>query len=228
MGIDNTTRRMQEDPAEGLLPVEPGHLHDIPAGRVEIHDKFGGRSTMTDVDDWREPEDDREPDPERWLEEEAMARHELAEHDGRPCDCPPFDGLRPRSLRLMPGDPKIVVLCGSTRFYDEFRRANLMLTLAGQIVLSIGCDTKSDADLAAAGEFVTDPAAVKARLDELHKRKIDLADEVLVVSDESGYFGQSTAGEIAYANAVAKPVRYVHQAAEDRARSKGLIVEAPF
>lgn len=47
--------------------------------------------------------------------------------------------------------PEIVCLCGSTRFYAEFAAQNLRLTLAGAIVLSIGCDTKSDGDLAAAG-----------------------------------------------------------------------------
>jgi hypothetical protein len=104
--------------------------------------------------------------------------------------------------------PSIVCLCGSTRFYDEFRRANLRLTLAGQIVLSIGCDTKSDQDLTAADGFGTGPAAVKARLDDLHKRKIDLADYVLVLN-VGGYVGESTRAEIAYAHAAGKPVRYL-------------------
>jgi len=104
--------------------------------------------------------------------------------------------------------PKIVVLCGSTRFYGVFREQNLRLTLAGHIVLSIGCDTKSDADIGAAGELAfTDE--LKDRLDELHKRKIDLADEVLVVSDATGYFGESTRSEIQYAEKVGKPVRFL-------------------
>jgi hypothetical protein len=104
--------------------------------------------------------------------------------------------------------PPIVCLCGSTRFYDEFRRANLRLTLAGQIVLSIGCDTKSDADLASAAELGNDPSTTKTRLDELHKRKIDLADYVLVLN-VGGYIGDSTRSEIAYALDHAKPVRYL-------------------
>jgi hypothetical protein len=104
--------------------------------------------------------------------------------------------------------PPVVCLCGSTRFHDEFRRANLRLTLAGEIVLSIGCDTKSDADLAATAELGDSPAAVKARLDELHKRKIDLADYVLVLN-VGGYVGESTRSEIAYATARGKPVRYL-------------------
>lgn len=115
--------------------------------------------------------------------------------------------------RTSPPRPPVVVLCGSTRFGDAFREANLRETLAGRIVLSIGCDTRADSEL------WSDPdeaARIKAELDELHKRKIDMADEVLVVSDESGYFGESTRSEVAYARAQDKPVRFAHPAAEER------------
>ncbi len=96
--------------------------------------------------------------------------------------------------------PQIVCLCGSTRFYGEFRRQNLRLTLQGVIVLSIGCDTKSDGDLLAAGELGIDVS--KAGLDELHKRKIDLAD---------GH---------------GRPVRFAVDAARERAVTAGLIPAA--
>lgn len=118
--------------------------------------------------------------------------------------------------------PPIVCLCGSTRFYEAFAAANLRLTRAGEIVLSIGCDTESDGDLAAAGE--TDLGAMKARLGELHKRKIDLADYVLVVSDETGYFGDSTASEIQYAAERGKPVRFSFAAAKWRAHEMDLFL----
>lgn len=104
--------------------------------------------------------------------------------------------------------PKIVCLCGSTRFYDAFRQANLRLTLAGEIVLSIGCDTKSDGDLAAIGNLGQDAGQAKTDLDALHKRKIDLADEVLVLN-VGGYVGESTRSEIDYALGRGKPVRYL-------------------
>lgn len=120
---------------------------------------------------------------------------------------------RARAVLLREPRPPVVCLCGSTRFYDEFRRANLRLTLAGQIVLSIGCDTKPDGDLAAAGELAADLTDVKARLDELHKRKIDLADYVLVLN-VSGYTGPSTRSEIAYARAHGTPVRYLEPPAD--------------
>ena len=42
-------------------------------------------------------------------------------------------------------------------------------------------------------------------LDELHLRKIDLADAVFVV-DPGGYIGESTTREIAYARSTGKPV----------------------
>ena len=111
--------------------------------------------------------------------------------------------------------PTITVLCGSTRFFDAFRAANLRLTLAGHIVLSIGCDTKSDADLAATKELGHDTAYAKIRLDQLHMRKIDLADEVLVLN-VGDYVGKSTRNEIKYAEKLGKPISYL----EPRARAE--------
>ena len=125
------------------------------------------------------------------------------------------------------GTPLVVCLCGSTRFGDAFREANLARTLAGEIVLSIGCDTKTDGDLAVAWALGKDPEQVKRDLDELHKRKIDMAVYVLVVSDAAGYFGPSTAGEIEYALGKGKPVEFVHEAAHERALAAGLAVGAP-
>ncbi|WP_246610662.1 hypothetical protein [Nonomuraea rhizosphaerae] len=121
----------------------------------------------------------------------------------RACQCPASAHTR----------PTIVCLCGSTRFFDEFRRQNLRLTLAGQIVLSIGCDTKADADLAeiAALGNPGDLAQVKNNLDQLHRDKIRLADEVLVLN-VGGYIGESTRAEIAYATELGKPVHYLHPA----------------
>jgi len=97
--------------------------------------------------------------------------------------------------------PKIICLCGSTRFSGAFREANLKETLAGKIVLSIGCDFKSDDAL---GLTITD----KERLDCLHLRKIDLADEVYVLN-VGGYIGSSTRKEIEYAKGLNKPIRYL-------------------
>lgn len=105
-----------------------------------------------------------------------------------------------------PARPRIVCLCGSTRFATTFREANLQETLAGRIVLSIGCDLRSDAEL-----FATySPAqreAIKHDLDELHLRKIELADEILVLNVD-GYLGESTRREIAHAATLGKRIRW--------------------
>jgi hypothetical protein len=111
-----------------------------------------------------------------------------------------------RSLMHRFGFPRIVCLCGSTaRALSAFREANLQETIAGRIVLSIGCDTHSDTDLF--GMAPEQMAHIKARLDWLHKRKIDLADEVLILN-VGGYIGASTAGELAYAQFRGKRIRY--------------------
>jgi hypothetical protein len=103
--------------------------------------------------------------------------------------------------------PTVVCLCGSTRFGDAFRQANFEETMAGRIVLSIGCNMKSDDDLF--GNLTPRQfAEIKFQLDWLHLRKIDLADEILVLNI-NGYIGESTAREIAYAEALEKPIRYL-------------------
>ncbi len=103
--------------------------------------------------------------------------------------------------------PIIVCLCGSTRFSDAFQRANLEETLVGKIVLSIGCDMRSDDQIF--GEMTDEERhSTKAALDELHLRKIDLADEILVLN-VAGYVGESTQREIAYARTHGKRIRWL-------------------
>jgi hypothetical protein len=101
--------------------------------------------------------------------------------------------------------PTIVCLCGSTRFGEAFRRANLQETLAGKIVLTIGCDCKSDDVLGLSSE-------VKKQLDALHLHKIDLADEILMLNVD-GYIGLSVRREIAYARQQGKRVRWLESGA---------------
>ena len=95
--------------------------------------------------------------------------------------------------------PNIVALCGSTRFREEFARVNRELTMTGAIVVAPGVFGHS-------GDPFTDED--KARLDELHLRKIELADEVFIVNP-GGYIGESTRREIAYAEEISRPVRYL-------------------
>lgn len=102
--------------------------------------------------------------------------------------------------------PRIVCLCGSTRFYTAFQEANYLETMAGRIVLSVGFYPHAQAE--AHGEERGCTPEQKIALDELHKRKIDLADEVLVLN-VSGYVGRSTWSEIDYARQHGKPVRWL-------------------
>lgn len=105
--------------------------------------------------------------------------------------------------------PKVVCLCGSTRFYAQFQQANYEETMAGRIVLTVGFYPHS-AEQAHGGDVGCTPEQ-KLALDELHKRKIDLCDEVLVLN-LGGYIGQSTRSEIEYAQQLGKPVRYLEEA----------------
>lgn len=101
--------------------------------------------------------------------------------------------------------PKIVCLCGSTRFYEAFKKANYEETMKGNIVLSVGF--YPHASEAVHGETIGITAEEKEKLDELHKRKIDLADEILVLNI-NGYIGKSTKSEIEYAERHNKKIRY--------------------
>jgi hypothetical protein len=105
-----------------------------------------------------------------------------------------FDGIQPR----------IVCLCGSTRFVDEFNRQRKALTEAGEIVLSIEVVTTQAREQ---DPQHADPE-LKTRLDELHKRKIDLADYVLVLN-VGLYIGESTRSEIEYARAHHKDIHFL-------------------
>ena len=100
------------------------------------------------------------------------------------------------------GRPKIVCLCGSTRFLSAFRQAHKQEALAGRIVLSVECVTSSDH---AVQEYAPN---IKRLLDELHLRQIELADEILVLN-VGGYVGDSTAREIEHAVSLGKGVRWL-------------------
>ena len=100
------------------------------------------------------------------------------------------------------GRPKIVCLCGSTKFKQDFIEANFRFTMKGYIVLTVGWFSHTD------GLIFTPSPEEKKSLDELHKRKIDLADEVFVIN-KGGYIGESTRSEINYAIALGKPIEYL-------------------
>ena len=101
----------------------------------------------------------------------------------------------------MTGKYKVITLCGSTRFKDAFLEAQKRLTLEGNIVISVGL-------FGHAGDDEVWTPGTKEMLDDMHKRKIDMADEIYVIN-VGGYIGESKRSEIAYAKAAGKPVRYL-------------------
>ena len=98
----------------------------------------------------------------------------------------------------------VITLCGSTRFKDQFLEAQKRLTLAGNIVISVGLFGHSGDD-----EVWTE--GTKERLDDMHKRKIDMADGIYVIN-VGGYIGQSTRSEIEYARSQGKSVEFLEEA----------------
>ncbi|MBY0038667.1 hypothetical protein H7U08_19330 [Bacillus cereus] len=95
---------------------------------------------------------------------------------------------------------KIITLCGSTKFKEAFEEVNESLTLLGHIVLSVGVFVHSK-------ELIVRPNQKKL-LDKLHKKKIDLSDEIFVI-DVNGYIGSSTRNEIEYAKRKNKKINYL-------------------
>ena len=103
----------------------------------------------------------------------------------------------------MVGPYTVITLCGSTRFKDAFLAAQKRLTLEGNIVISVGLFGHS-------GDAEAMNADTKAMLDDMHKRKIDMADEIYVIN-VGGYIGESSRSEIEYARATGKTVRFLEE-----------------
>lgn len=108
----------------------------------------------------------------------------------------------------MVGKYKVITLCGSTRFKDEFMEAQKRLTLEGNIVISVGLFGHSGDDEVWEDMDEGTLTETKRMLDDMHKRKIDMADEIYVINVD-GYVGESTQSEIEYAEETGKEVRYL-------------------
>ena len=102
----------------------------------------------------------------------------------------------------------VITLCGSTRFKDEFLKAQKDLTLKGYIVISIGLFGHSDDSEVWENMDEGTLAKTKEMLDDMHKRKIDMADEIFVIN-VGGYIGESTKSEIEYAKTNNKKINYL-------------------
>jgi len=103
----------------------------------------------------------------------------------------------------MVGKYKVITLCGSTKFKDDFLREQKRLTLEGNIVISVGLFGHS-------GDNEVWTECTKEMLDDMHRRKIDMADEIFVIN-KGGYIGSSTRGEIEYAIETNKKVNYMEK-----------------
>lgn len=101
----------------------------------------------------------------------------------------------------MVGKYKVITLCGSTKFKDDFLREQKRLTMQGNIVISVGMFGHS-------GDAEVNIEGIKEMLDDMHKRKIDMADEIFVIN-KNGYIGTSTKSEIEYAIKKGKKVNYM-------------------
>ena len=107
----------------------------------------------------------------------------------------------------MVGKYKVITLCGSTRFKEQFMEAQKRLTLAGYIVISVGLFGHAGDQEVWDGMDEGTLSKTKEMLDDMHKRKIDMADEIYVIN-VGGYIGDSTRSEIQYAEEHGKTVRY--------------------
>lgn len=167
-----------------LDPAQQNHLRDSP---WMTPDMCGCRT---------------KPDGTRWYVCKWKRCNEPAKVCGGNCpEC--FAATMERARKL--GETEVVVLCGSTRFKAEFERETRRLGLEGKIVLSVSMFGHSG-DLTP--EQCTDGHPTKTALDELHKRKIDMAHRVLVINP-GGYIGTSTRSEIDYALWWETPVDYL-------------------
>lgn len=110
-----------------------------------------------------------------------------------------------RTPQTAEGEAKVVTLCGSTRFEAEFAEVNQRLTMEGCVVISLGMFSLPDLP---DHDWTADSSDLRGRLGDLHLQKIRMADEVYIV-DPGGYVGESTRREIAYAESLGKPVRYL-------------------
>ena len=111
----------------------------------------------------------------------------------------------------MVGNYPVITLCGSTRFKEEFIKVQKQLTLEGNIVISVGLFGHSgDSEV---WENMDEGTFTKTKemLDDMHKRKIDMADSIFVIN-VGGYIGDSTRSEIEYAKNNGKEVRYLEEA----------------
>lgn len=107
--------------------------------------------------------------------------------------------------------PKIICICGSTRFADLHAVMKWEFEKTGEaICLMINCLPAWYVEQKGweGHDHFCEQSGKKEILDELHLRKIDIVDEVFIINKD-GYIGESTRNEIEYAKKLGKPVFYL-------------------
>ncbi len=95
----------------------------------------------------------------------------------------------------------IITLCGSIKFKTEFMRIQEKLVLNGNIVFTPNFFNSMNTEIS---------SKMKKMLDEMHRQKIDMSDEIYVIN-LGGYIGESTKAEIEYAKLKGKKVSYLEK-----------------
>ena len=135
-----------------------------------------------------------------YSEEEIKEFRETVEKDAHLFFKYAREGRIQNSESLIKNQYKIITLCGSIKFKDEFMKVQEKLTLDGNIVLTpnfFNNIKKEEID-----------EKTKKMLDEMHKQKINMSDEIYVIN-VGGYIGESTKNEIEYAKAKGKRISYL-------------------
>jgi len=109
--------------------------------------------------------------------------------------------------------PEIVLLCGSTKFKEEYVSEYKRLSKEGYVVLSVGCFGHTD--------NVSFAETEKKAVDRNHKDKIDIADRIHVINVD-GYIGSSTKAKIYYAENTGTEVTYMNETVSEQ------LIRIPF
>ena len=102
--------------------------------------------------------------------------------------------------------PKIVVLCGSSRFVDIMAVCAWLIE-RDENAIAMGLHLLPQWYGENIPDHLAEHEGVAEAMDELHLRKIDLADEIFVVNFED-YIGDSTHREICYTQKIGKKIRW--------------------
>jgi len=180
--------------ANQIIPIIEQEVREKLIAWIEEHDFYEGKDKAgicLDIEDWNTLKGGNETtgllpdhphsmkDKERWLKEKER-----------------------ESKRR----PKIICLCGSSRFIETFAVLSWEFEKEGAITLGLHYLPPSYTTKVA--DHIAEAEGVAEQMDELHRRKIDIADEIFIINI-NGYIGKSTAGEIEYANKLGKPVKYL-------------------